>query len=74
MHNKIEEFIKEKRIGGLFFANSSKTKADAPTPWAHHWGGHNPATPMAEMQYNYYWTVWPVVAAVAVQTFTMFAK
>ena len=49
-------------------------RADAPQAGRYDWGGHDPATPMAEMQYNYYWTVWPVVTFIAVQTLLMTLK
>ncbi len=53
---------------------STQVKADAPQPLRYDWGGHDPATPMAEMQYNYYHTVWAVVMFVAVKTLAMFMK
>jgi hypothetical protein len=49
-------------------------RADAPQPLRYDWGGHDPATPMAEMQYNYYHTAWAVVMFVAVKTLMMFMK
>ena len=53
---------------------TTRVHMDAPQPLRYDWGGHDPATPMAEMQYNYYHTAWAVVMFVAVKTLAMFMK
>jgi len=73
MRFDFEEFIKQRSVTALM-RGKAPVRADAPRSAAYDWGGHNPATPMAEMQYNYYWTVWPVVTFVAMQTLTMMIK
>ncbi len=50
------------------------SRADIPYPFRYDWAGHDPATPMAEMQINYYQTAWPIVMFVAVQTLHMLIK
>ena len=74
MRLDVKEYIRQNSLTAMLKGRRHLTKADAPLPLRYDWGGHDPATPMAEMQYNYYWTVWPVVMFVAVQTLTMFMK
>ena len=73
-----KEYLKRQsvfaRLGSRMHARSSVVRADAPQPLRYDWGGHDPATPMAEMQYNYYHTAWAVVMFVAVKTLAMFMK
>ena len=76
--DNFKEYLKRQslltRLGNRLHAKSSAVRADAPKPLRYDWGGHDPATPMAEMQYNYYHTAWAVVMFVAVKTLAMFMK
>jgi len=72
MRFDFEDYIRQRSVTS--FIRGRPVRADAPQTSRYDWGGHDPATPMAEMQYNYYWTVWPVVTFVAVQTTLMMMK
>ena len=71
---QVKEYLKRQSVFGRLGARMKTVRADAPQPLRYDWGGHDPATPMAELQYNYYQTAWAVVMFVAVKTLAMFMK
>jgi hypothetical protein len=40
-------------------------RCDAPYPWRMDWSGHDPATPLMEMQINFHETGWAIMIFVA---------
>merc|ERR1711924_213091 len=53
----------------LPFSASAPLRADVGWPWRMDWGGHDPATPIAEMHINHHNTGWAVMIFVCTTTF-----
>mmetsp|Transcript_135786 Transcript_135786/g.235983 ORF Transcript_135786/g.235983 Transcript_135786/m.235983 type:complete len:94 (-) Transcript_135786:186-467(-) len=45
----------------LPFAATVPARADVGWPWRMDWGGHDPASPVAEMHINYHNTTWAIM-------------
>merc|ERR1712129_676957 len=56
------------------FAASIPVRADVGMPWRMDWGGHDPASPVAEMHINYHNTVWSIMIFVCTTTFYLMTK
>mmetsp|Transcript_10842 Transcript_10842/g.11894 ORF Transcript_10842/g.11894 Transcript_10842/m.11894 type:complete len:94 (-) Transcript_10842:69-350(-) len=56
------------------FAAPSPVRADVGYPWRMDWGGHDPATPVAEMFINYHNTAWGIMIFVCTSVFYMMTK
>jgi hypothetical protein len=46
------------------FRQPSLVKADIGEPWRFDWGGHDPATPQAELIINFHSSIFPAISAV----------
>ncbi|CAJ1400655.1 unnamed protein product [Effrenium voratum] len=58
----------------LPFAASSPVRADVGWPWRMDWGGHDPASPIAEMHINYHNTAWGVMIFVCTPVVYLLCK
>mmetsp|Transcript_33819 Transcript_33819/g.53780 ORF Transcript_33819/g.53780 Transcript_33819/m.53780 type:complete len:94 (+) Transcript_33819:46-327(+) len=56
------------------FVAASPVRADVGWPWRMDWGGHDPASPTAEMYINYHNTVWAIMIFVCTTTFFALSK
>merc|ERR1712151_486555 len=56
------------------FAASPVARADVGWPWRMDWGGHDPASPLAEMHINYHNTGWAIMIFVCTTVFYLMAK
>mmetsp|Transcript_31566 Transcript_31566/g.104648 ORF Transcript_31566/g.104648 Transcript_31566/m.104648 type:complete len:94 (+) Transcript_31566:120-401(+) len=83
----VEQLLARRSVGGLFanirarqmglpvpFSGSAPVLADVGYPWRMDWGGHDPASPVAEMHINYHNTGWAMMIFVCTTTFYMMTK
>merc|ERR1712107_977937 len=56
------------------FMASAPLRADVGWPWRMDWGGHDPASPVAEMHINYHNTGWAMMIFVCTTTFYLMTK
>eukprot|EP00416_Gambierdiscus_australes_P030920 CAMPEP_0171087202 /NCGR_PEP_ID=MMETSP0766_2-20121228/20008_1 /TAXON_ID=439317 /ORGANISM="Gambierdiscus australes, Strain CAWD 149" /LENGTH=101 /DNA_ID=CAMNT_0011544893 /DNA_START=89 /DNA_END=395 /DNA_ORIENTATION=+ len=56
------------------FMVAPPVRADTGWPWRMDWGGHDPATPIAEMHINYHNTGWAIMIFVCTTTFYLLLK
>mmetsp|Transcript_31564 Transcript_31564/g.104646 ORF Transcript_31564/g.104646 Transcript_31564/m.104646 type:complete len:94 (+) Transcript_31564:120-401(+) len=83
----VEQLLQRRSVGGLFanirarqmgmpvpFSGSVPVLADVGYPWRMDWGGHDPASPVAEMHINYHNTGWAMMIFVCTTTFYMMTK
>lgn len=49
-------------------------RADVGWPWRMDWGGHDPASPIAEMHINYHNSGWGIMIFVCTTVFYLMAK
>eukprot|EP00927_Polykrikos_kofoidii_P000470 TRINITY_DN10173_c0_g1_i3.p1 TRINITY_DN10173_c0_g1~~TRINITY_DN10173_c0_g1_i3.p1 ORF type:complete len:110 (+),score=6.66 TRINITY_DN10173_c0_g1_i3:49-330(+) len=67
--------LRARRSGlALPFAGSRPVLMDVGWPWRMDWGGHDPATPIAEMHINYHTTGWSVMLFVCTTVIYLTAK
>ena len=48
------------------FMHPSLVRADAPEAWRLDWGGHDPATPQAELIINFHSSIFPAITLTCV--------
>merc|ERR1712083_359462 len=58
----------------LPFMANAPLRADVGWPWRMDWGGHDPASPVAEMHINYHNTGWAIMIFVCTTTFYLMTK
>mmetsp|Transcript_48256 Transcript_48256/g.78392 ORF Transcript_48256/g.78392 Transcript_48256/m.78392 type:complete len:92 (+) Transcript_48256:80-355(+) len=58
----------------LPFLACQPTRADVGWPWRMDWGGHDPASPIAEMHINYHNTGWGIMIFVCTTVFYLIGK
>mmetsp|Transcript_17140 Transcript_17140/g.13935 ORF Transcript_17140/g.13935 Transcript_17140/m.13935 type:complete len:94 (-) Transcript_17140:111-392(-) len=64
-----------RRFGNpLPFLANQMVRADVGWAWRMDWGGHDPATPVAEMHINYHNTGWAIMIFVCTTTFYLLFK
>merc|ERR1712061_319671 len=64
-----------RRMGApIPFMASAPVRADVGRPWRMDWGGHDPASPVAEMHINYHNTGWAIMIFVCTTTFYLMTK
>jgi len=64
-----------RRMGNpLPFMAQQVARADVGWAWRMDWGGHDPATPVAEMHINYHNTGWAIMIFVCTTTFYLLFK
>merc|ERR1711982_206547 len=56
------------------FGVSAPVRADVGWPWRMDWGGHDPASPLAEMYINYHNSGWGLMIFVCITTVYMTVK
>mmetsp|Transcript_63754 Transcript_63754/g.187056 ORF Transcript_63754/g.187056 Transcript_63754/m.187056 type:complete len:90 (+) Transcript_63754:82-351(+) len=56
------------------FMPMSPIRADVGWPWRMDWGGHDPASPIAEMHINYHNTAWAMMIFVCSSVFYIMVK
>eukprot|EP00929_Paragymnodinium_shiwhaense_P061735 TRINITY_DN3085_c0_g1_i2.p1 TRINITY_DN3085_c0_g1~~TRINITY_DN3085_c0_g1_i2.p1 ORF type:complete len:128 (-),score=9.51 TRINITY_DN3085_c0_g1_i2:131-514(-) len=56
------------------FAANAVARADIGWPWRMDWGGHDPASPIAEMHINYHSTGWAIMIFVCTTTMYIMCK
>eukprot|EP00413_Alexandrium_margalefii_P012627 CAMPEP_0204530160 /NCGR_PEP_ID=MMETSP0661-20131031/10469_1 /ASSEMBLY_ACC=CAM_ASM_000606 /TAXON_ID=109239 /ORGANISM="Alexandrium margalefi, Strain AMGDE01CS-322" /LENGTH=98 /DNA_ID=CAMNT_0051536233 /DNA_START=102 /DNA_END=398 /DNA_ORIENTATION=- len=61
-------------FAGVPLAGSRPVLADVGWPWRLDWGGHDPATPIAEMHINYHNTGWAIMIFVCTTVVYLMAK
>mmetsp|Transcript_47606 Transcript_47606/g.125691 ORF Transcript_47606/g.125691 Transcript_47606/m.125691 type:complete len:95 (-) Transcript_47606:109-393(-) len=67
--------IRARRLGlPLPFQAGAPLRADVGWPWRMDWGGHDPASPVAEMHINYHNTGWAMMIFVCTTVFYLMAK
>mmetsp|Transcript_44962 Transcript_44962/g.143231 ORF Transcript_44962/g.143231 Transcript_44962/m.143231 type:complete len:91 (-) Transcript_44962:85-357(-) len=67
--------VRARRMGmPIPFAAGSPLRADVGWPWRMDWGGHDPASPVAEMHINYHNTGWAIMIFVCTTVFYLMAK
>merc|ERR1712085_231053 len=67
--------IRARRVGApLPFASAAPIRADVGYPWRMDWGGHDPASPVAEMHINYHNTGWGMMIFVCTAVFYLMGK
>ncbi|CAE8742104.1 unnamed protein product [Polarella glacialis] len=67
--------FRARRLGlPLPFMALPAVSADVGWPWRMDWGGHDPASPIAEMHINYHNTGWGIMIFVCTTVFYMIAK
>jgi len=67
--------MRARRLGlPVPFAPNPVARADIGWPWRMDWGGHDPASPIAEMHINYHNTGWAIMIFVCTTSFYMLAK
>eukprot|EP00930_Biecheleria_cincta_P013512 TRINITY_DN12001_c0_g3_i2.p1 TRINITY_DN12001_c0_g3~~TRINITY_DN12001_c0_g3_i2.p1 ORF type:complete len:101 (+),score=15.01 TRINITY_DN12001_c0_g3_i2:82-384(+) len=55
-------------------AAMAPVRADVGWPWRMDWGGHDPASPIAEMHINYHNTGWGIMIFVCTTVFYLMTK
>ncbi|CAE7570727.1 unnamed protein product [Symbiodinium natans] len=58
----------------LPFAAAAPLRADVGWPWRMDWGGHDPASPVAEMHINYHNTGWGIMIFVCTSVLYLMSK
>ncbi|CAE7380890.1 unnamed protein product [Symbiodinium microadriaticum] len=67
--------IRARRLGlPLPFAAVAPMRADVGWPWRMDWGGHDPASPVAEMHINYHNTGWGIMIFVCTSVLYLMTK
>mmetsp|Transcript_10646 Transcript_10646/g.28189 ORF Transcript_10646/g.28189 Transcript_10646/m.28189 type:complete len:97 (+) Transcript_10646:79-369(+) len=56
------------------FGPGAPLRADVGWPWRMDWGGHDPASPIAEMHINYHNTGWAIMIFVCTTVFYIMTK
>jgi len=87
MSPPVEQLLARSSLGGLAanmrarrlglplpFQAGAPLRADVGWPWRMDWGGHDPASPVAEMHINYHNTGWGMMIFVCTTTFYMMFK
>mmetsp|Transcript_35983 Transcript_35983/g.54244 ORF Transcript_35983/g.54244 Transcript_35983/m.54244 type:complete len:89 (-) Transcript_35983:69-335(-) len=87
MSNPIESILAQRSAGGILasiraraigaplpFAPSSPLRADVGYPWRLDWGGHDPASPVAELCINYHNTAWALMTFVCTSVVYLLTK
>merc|ERR1719231_867687 len=67
--------FRARRLGlPIPFAAQAAVRADVGWPWRMDWGGHDPASPIAEMHINYHNTAWGMMIFVCTTVFYVITK
>eukprot|EP00441_Pelagodinium_beii_P027227 CAMPEP_0197663516 /NCGR_PEP_ID=MMETSP1338-20131121/57709_1 /TAXON_ID=43686 ORGANISM="Pelagodinium beii, Strain RCC1491" /NCGR_SAMPLE_ID=MMETSP1338 /ASSEMBLY_ACC=CAM_ASM_000754 /LENGTH=94 /DNA_ID=CAMNT_0043241925 /DNA_START=46 /DNA_END=330 /DNA_ORIENTATION=+ len=67
--------FRARRMGlPLPFLAQQAARADVGWPWRMDWGGHDPASPIAEMHINYHNSGWGIMIFVCTTVFYLMAK